>query len=58
MDVSYEERAGCAKPHAMLTMVSQGDEDKALRTRINAKLEILYQDSRLFYPPRREENHL
>jgi hypothetical protein len=55
MDVSYEDRVGCAKPHAMLTKLSQGDEDKALRTHLNTKLEILYQDSRLSYPLKQEE---
>jgi hypothetical protein len=55
MDVSYEERVGCAKPHTMLTKLSQEDQDKALRTRLNGKLKILYQDSRLSYPLKQEE---
>lgn len=50
MDISYEERIDCAKPHTRLGQITQTDADKELRNRIDVRLRILHADSRLSYP--------
>jgi hypothetical protein len=50
MDISYEERISCAKPHTRLGHITQAEMDKNLRSRIDVKLKILYTGSRLLFP--------
>jgi len=50
MDVSHEERIGVAKPHTILTKISQGDEDEALRTFIKNQVDASSTSIRLSTP--------